>query len=160
MHPGHPQLQRQNSWDPPVPPAHPHHPESSLGPPAADSNGAPQGPPELTEAEQKAQEDALVDRASELKKQRAILSQAFDRPNPEPIRCLDQQAAMLKEMRFMFLDFSQVGGFVQLSIMMQLPLGGSTLSTCLVLLQDIRQAPGQRWHAACVLLSCDIWQTL
>ncbi|KAK9799843.1 hypothetical protein WJX73_008807 [Symbiochloris irregularis] len=60
-----------------------------------------------TEAQKQAREEQLVARAVEARAIRATLALAYERPNPEPARCLDQQGALLKEMRWLSLDFQQ-----------------------------------------------------
>ncbi|KAK9824609.1 hypothetical protein WJX72_011693 [[Myrmecia] bisecta] len=66
----------------------------------------PKDPKQLEQAKRK-QQDALLQKAGEVRARRALLSRAFERPTPEPERPLSHWDYVMKEMRWMAVDFAQ-----------------------------------------------------
>ena len=103
----------------------PAHSQSSSAVPASVLMPPPPKPQEVareTEAQRQTREEQWVVRAVEVRAVRARLAQAYDRPNPEPARCLDQQGALIKEMRFLSLDFQQARWPVEHAVLLLLLL--------------------------------------
>lgn len=117
-----------------------------------------QEPAKETEAQKRAREDELVSRAEGLRREHTTLALAYDRPNPEPARCVDHQGALLKEMRFLALDFSQVGpgmpasdlwpalSRLQIAVLVHSPLQATILGTACLRLQLLRTPVSRAAH--------------